>query len=538
MDHFRVKKTSFFFSTSSSELVERTALFYKCTLPGESQNGTYSLNETTLADNYPWDSLRNRYSTCEILVNNKSEKCESHIFDHALYGYTAVIEFGLTCTKAYLIATSNSLFMVGVMLGSIVFGDMSDRFGRKIIFFISLVMEVVFGILAAIAPEFWTFTFARLIVGATTSGVFLVAYVIGLEMVGPSKRPLAGTICHMFFSIGYMLTALFALYIPHWRYLQFALTIPGVIFLSYWWFIPESARWLLSKNKTTEAKKLIQIAAKSNKVTISDDTLDMLLVSVEEELGINTKKSENTGTVLDLFRYPNLRKKSLIIFFDWFANNITYYGLSWNTNNLGGNPYLNFVISGAVEIPAYAFLLLTLNRWGRRNVMCGCMSVAGTALLLTMAVPKDQQWLIVTLAMIGKLAITASYAAVYIFSSEQFPTVIRNAGIGAGSTCARVGSIIAPYMNILTHVWQPLPLLIYGSLALMGGILSLVLPETLNKKLPETIEEGEAFGKKSKIVSTGNGNALNAISGVTTNGSANESGTTCEEKLLHNGATT
>lgn len=61
----------------------------------------------------------------------------------------------------------------------------------------------------------------------------------------------------------------------------------------------------------------------------------------------------------------------------------------------------------------------------------------------------DQQWMIITLAMIGKLAITASYVSVYIFSSEQFPTVIRNAGLGAGSTCARIGSIMAPYINIM-----------------------------------------------------------------------------------------
>lgn len=53
----------------------------------------------------------------------------------------------------------------------------------------------------------------------------------------------------------------------------------------------------------------------------------------------------------------------------------------------------------------------------------------------------------VTLAMLGKLAITASYGAVYIFSTEQFPTVIRNAGLGAGSTSARIGSIVAPFVN-------------------------------------------------------------------------------------------
>lgn len=94
---------------------------------------------------------------------------------------------------------------------------------------------MVFGVLAAFAPEYITFTIARLIVGATTSGVFLVAYVIAMEMVGPSSRLIAGVACQMFFSTGYMLTAAFAYYIHDWRCLQLALTLPGVLFLCYWW---------------------------------------------------------------------------------------------------------------------------------------------------------------------------------------------------------------------------------------------------------------------------------------------------------------
>jgi OCT family organic cation transporter-like MFS transporter 4/5 len=58
-------------------------------------------------------------------------------------------------------------------------------------------------------------------------------------------------------------------------------------------------------------------------------------------------------------------------------------------------------------------------------------------------------WLIITLAMIGKMVITASYGTVYIFSAEQFPTVVRNIGIGAASTSARIGGILAPYTLLL-----------------------------------------------------------------------------------------
>ena len=56
------------------------------------------------------------------------------------------------------------------------------------------------------------------------------------------------------------------------------------------------------------------------------------------------------------------------------------------------------------------------------------------------------QWTGVALAMMGKLGIAGAFATLYIFSSEIFPTVVRNSGIGASSLCARVGGILAPYI--------------------------------------------------------------------------------------------
>lgn len=504
---------------------------YRCQLPFEKANATYKLPENIFNMSYPVDSFTKKYQTCSYLSANYSDEyfasgtpatdsvvCDRFIYDHSKYKSSTVMEWDMVCGGAWLRATSDAFFMVGVLLGSIIFGQMSDKMGRKPVFFINLVLQVIFGLAAGIAPEYITFTISRVVVGATTSGVFLVAYVLAMEMVGQSYRLFAGVACMMFFSTGYVLTAAFAyVFDDSWREFQIALTIPGFIFLIYYWFIPESARWLLSKNRKEEAIAIIQSVAKENNATIPQEVLDSL---TEEPKEVKKDTNEREPSVIDLFRYPNLRRKTLLIFFDWFVNSATYYGLSWNTNNLGGNDLLNFIISGAVEFPAYTLLLFTLNRWGRRNILCSMMLISGTMLLLTVVVPEEHNWLIVVCAMLGKMAITSSYGTIYIFTAEQFPTPVRNVGLGASSMVARFGGILAPYVNILSDVWKPFPLIIFGAFAFVGGLLSLYLPETLNMKLPETIEDGENFGKKRNLtdVEATNAEELKKLNGHSENG--------------------
>lgn len=480
---------------------------HRCRLPFETVNATFHDTQANSSMFFPIDTLSRKPSKCDRFDVNFTDEyislekpaatyvpCTNFVYDYTKYKSSTVIEWTMVCGRTWLRATSDALFMMGVLLGSIVFGQMSDKWGRKPVFFASLVLQVIFGILAGVAPDYITYTMARMIIGATTSGVFLVSYVLAMEMVGPSRRLFAGVAVMMFFSFGYILTAAFAYFFTDWREFQIAITLPGLVFMCYHWFIPESARWLLSKNRKDEAMEIIRAVAKENKATVPQEVLD----SIRDEQKEEKNPDEPEPSLVDMFRYPNLRKKTLLIFFGWFVNSATYYGLSWNTSNLGGNDLLNFVISGAVEFPAYTFLLFTLNRWGRRNILCGCMLIAGLMLLLTTAVPESHGYLVVVLAMLGKMAITASYGTVYIFTAEQFPTPVRNVGLGASSMMARVGGILAPYINALSAKWQPFPLIIFGTMAFVSGLLSLLLPETLNKKLPETIEEGERFGKKVK----------------------------------------
>ncbi|KAH8312749.1 hypothetical protein KR044_012634 [Drosophila immigrans] len=505
---------------------------FRCALPSDPPNGSsYALSADfrQLAygqqhENCEYYELATSANGSYFRTSEKPQRCSNYIYDQSKYLNSAVTEFNLVCGRNFLAATSDSMFMLGVLLGSIIFGQLSDKYGRKPIFFASLVIQVIFGVVAGVAPEYFTYTLARLIVGATTSGVFLVAYVIAMEMVGPAKRLYAGIFVMMFFSLGYMLTAAFAYFVHDWRWLQIALTLPGLIFMCYYWIIPESVRWLLSKGHKERAIKVIQQAARFNRVQITKEALHALLDegdSCKQEAKLE-QLEEQTPSVWDLLRYPNLRRKTLVIFFDWLVCTGVYYGLSWSTSNLGGNVLLNFVISGAVEIPAYCLLLLTLNRWGRRSILCGCMLVAGCGLILSAVVPQDIHWLVVGCAMVGKLAITGSYGTIYLFSSEQFPTVVRTVGMGAASMVSRLTGMLAPYLNAMAVIWPSLPMVVYGVLSLAAGIVSLMLPETLNKPTLETIADGERFGKKERLdpgyLEAGKSVEVQPLNAATTNG--------------------
>lgn len=85
-------------------------------------------------------------------------------------------------------------------------------------------------------------------------------------------------------------------------------------------FIPESARWLLTKGRLQEAKDLLQHASLENGVEMPSEALDTLLNNNEDSMPDMKKPS-----LFDLFRYPNLRRKSILLFFNWYDDDFITY---------------------------------------------------------------------------------------------------------------------------------------------------------------------------------------------------------------------
>ncbi|XP_046415882.1 organic cation transporter 1-like [Neodiprion fabricii] len=437
-------------------------------------------------------------------------KCQhGWIYDRKDYDSTLVTELDLVCDNGWWPSTSTTFFYVGSLFGNVVFGWIADKWGRRTAFFAILFLEVIISIATSFSPNYVIYTALRTVNGLFFPAIYQIPFILALELMGPRYRTFAGMVICMFFATAMSLLALLGYLLRHWYALSLATSVPFVLLFSYYWIIPESPRWLLSKNRIDEAEVIVQRMAKVNGKTVPSNFLRKMEMDILKKQGIscngrNFGGAENrppppSATPMDLIRNPNIRKKFFILAFDWVANAVVYNGLSYNTTNLGVSDYLAFFIGGIVEIPSYVITWYAMDRLGRRWVLCLTMLLGGVACVSCMFVPEDAVWVTVSLAMVGKFGIAASFAVFYVFVGELLPTVLRSQAMGIASFIAGIGLLTFPYIVHLAVYSRVLPLIVMGSLSVAGALTSVFLPETLNIHLPQTIEEGELFGADFKL---------------------------------------
>ncbi|CAJ0960766.1 unnamed protein product [Ranitomeya imitator] len=247
--------------------------------------------------------------------------------------------------------------------------------------------------------------------------------------------------------------------------------------------IPESPRWLLSQGRISEAEDIIRRAAKKNGLTPPD------IIFSPSELQDLKDQSRKAYTFLDLLKTRNIRIVTFLSILLWMIISVGYFGLSLNTPNLHGDPYVNCFLSAIIEVPAYIIAWLLLRNFPRRYSTSSTLFLGGVVLLFIQLVPQHLSILSLLLVMLGKFGITSAFSMVYVYTAELYPTVVRNMGVGASSMASRLGSILSPYFVYLGAYDKHLPFVLMGSLTVLVGIFTLFLPETHGMPLPDTIEE-------------------------------------------------
>ncbi|CAH2084820.1 unnamed protein product [Euphydryas editha] len=464
---------------------------HRCAINGtDTINFTESWNSSLVADAIPLD-VHGKLDSCKIYGPNKSlADCEHWVYNTQYYTSSRGIEWNFVCSQRWMGAIAQTAYMFGVVVGSIVLGRLCDLFGRKTVFVWAGVLQLLFGISVAFTTDYYTFIAFRFLYGIFGSGSYIAGFVLTMELVGPSRRTICGVTFQIMFALGIMILAGWGYLIDNRFYLQIVYGLHAVILLPHWFLMDESPRWLWAQGRTRESVAIIEKALKINGST---ETIDIpALVSQCKVTCAKYSDNNNSGT-RNLFKTPNMLKKTLIICGCWFANSVVYYGLSLNTGKLNGNPYFMTFLVGIVELPSYIIIMYYLDRIGHRALISTMMLLGGISCLVVVTLPQGSTIATCTV-MVGKLFISGSYSIIYKYSAELFPTVVRSSGVGIGCMCASVSGALTPLISLLDTLNPKIPTMIFGFLALLSGFSTLFLPETTGRTLPQSIEDGEKFG--------------------------------------------
>lgn len=407
-----------------------------------------------------------------------------------------VIDFDLVCDDDIYPTIGLAALNAGGPIGVYLFGLINDRIGRKKSFFICLSTLILGNILTAFSVEFWQWALSRAIVGLTIPAVYQIPFIISLELVGPNYRSFVTVMTCLFYIGGLILLSIASYFIRDWVNLAFVSSVPFTVYFICGWFLPESPRWLLAKGRVQEALDILEKLARINNKTVPSGVTHKLKRKIQMKRNLSEKSRLQRGPgVASLFRTPNLRLKTILITFNWFANDMVYVGLSYYGPALGNNEYLSFFLSSAIEIPSCLLCWFIMDRWGRRWPLTLSMLLSGCSCIVTVLLPKDAVIETLVLFLFSKFTISASFLIIYPFAGELYPTQLRGIGIGFSAYFAGLGLIIIPFITYLGRENLVLPLVIMGIISIIGAFVALRLPETLHHKLPQTVEEGEAFGK-------------------------------------------
>lgn len=290
------------------------------------------------------------------------------------------------------------------------------------------------------------------------AGTYAIAFVLAMEMLGARKRVFGGTLIACSFSLGEVLVGFVAMYALNFRLLIRLLYCPVILVLAYFWFIPESVRWLWVNGRNVEAVDIIVKVAEVNKIKLSDKNME-LITNVRQskmslDVSVDTQSPNQSSELKKVFRSRILVLRLLNCFLAWMTCALVYYGLSLNAVTLAGNKFLNFMLVCTAEIPGYVVTNLLSGRIGRKWTLSLSLFVCGVSCIATPFIPENSSSTVqLSLFFIGKAAITVSFTALYVFTSEMFPTSVRNSLVLICSMVGRIGSMAAPQTPLLVRVY-------------------------------------------------------------------------------------
>ncbi|CAB3656507.1 Inner membrane metabolite transport protein YgcS [Paraburkholderia sediminicola] len=382
---------------------------------------------------------------------------------------------------AFWMGMIGSSALMGIFVGSLMFGWLSDRLGRQKIFLLSFLIITA----AAFAQFYVTSPFElcllRVLIGFGMGGDFAVGHAILAEF---SPRKHRGTLLGSFsvvWTIGYVVANVLGMHYADaspdaWRWLLASAGIPALIVLLLRMGTPESPRWLYGKGRIAEAKAIV---------------LRHFGPNVTLDAG-EDGHAQTRGGFMRLFKQDLIRRTFfncaffVCLVIPYFAI-YTFLPTILKVIHLNDGSGADFLLNGFLVLGALIGIWLTI-KLSRRVFLIGSFAVTCLSLIALSLLPESATLAMIVAFAIFTLTMSAFSNLVGVFPPECFPTEVRACGVGLAIACSRLGSAVGTFLLPLgiVHLGFHMTMMVLAAVLLIGMAVSIAwAPETKHLTLNE-----------------------------------------------------
>jgi putative MFS transporter len=348
-------------------------------------------------------------------------------------------EFKLDAAQTGLVTSAG---FVGMFLGAAVSGRLADRYGRRLVFTVTLLLFSVGAVLSALAPTYETLLLARVVAGLGLGGELPVAATLVSEFSPRAQRGRMIVLLESFWAYGTIAAGVVAITVVAaygWRWGFVVGALPAVYAAYLRSALPESPRFLAERGRAADADAVVRRVERAG----GGAMLTLARAVAPPRMG--------RSRILDLWK-PRYARRTLMLWILWFGITFTYYGIFLYVPSLLAARGLSvvrsnefFFLSTLAQVPGYFSAAWLVERWGRRlTLTVYLLGTAVTAFLFGNAGTGTDAFIYVSLLSFFNLG---AWGVVYTVSPELYPTAIRATGAGTAAAVGRIGGIIGPFLT-------------------------------------------------------------------------------------------
>jgi ABC-type multidrug transport system fused ATPase/permease subunit len=387
-------------------------------------------------------------------------------------------------------------YFFGGIFGSVFLSSIPDKHGRALIYKILLFASFIMHVNMLITQSPIHIVIINFLSGIISYAMSMCTLII-TEYINRSSAGILMSVHSAIFPLSGIIIALFFIFINSWRFL-FVFTSLYSLLMAYVvkkYFV-ESPRWLNSKNKISESlEALKKIAEINDKVATFNIFLEQNQNLIHSD-GQNLKEVKKSYNLIEIFNLKSQKLNIICLTYVWFASGFCFYGLILNLEHLGGNLFVNSIVTFIGEMFSELLSGFLADEFGRILVLKISGIMGGVGFIMYELI-EDGHWIKSVFIFMTSFGFSGTFNLIYIYSPEVFPTTIRSTVMGWLYFTSRLGAMLVP--GLTPHI--PHNPILFGCLSLVTVYASSFLTETLGKEIPDDVPEAK---RQTSFLTTSN----------------------------------